>query len=136
VIPVFVDTSGFVALADRRDEHHGEAKRLLRRLSARRIALVTSTDVLDEVVTLIRVRVGHPAAVTIGQRLLASQWCRLVEVDETIRRAGWDLFVRFADQEFSFTDCTSLALMRSMHLSEAFTFDRRDFTTAGFVPRP
>ena len=52
------------------------------------------------------------------------------------RRSAWDTFVRYADQTLSLTDCTSFATMRSMHLSEAFTFDRRDFAAAGFVVRP
>lgn len=34
------------------------------------------------------------------------------------------------------TDCTSFALMRSMGIDEAFTFDRRDFQAAGFTVVP
>jgi hypothetical protein len=44
------------------------------------------------------------------------------------------IFVQYADRTFSFTDCTSFALMRTMELTEAFTFDRTDFRAAGFVP--
>ena len=127
---------GFVALSERCDGHHRDARRFLRRVAAQGIPLITTTDVLDEVVAFTNLHVGHPAAVTIGERLQGSRWCRLVEVDEALRRSACDLFVRYSDQTFSLTDCTSFALMRAMHLSEAFTFDRRDFAAAGFVPRP
>jgi len=133
---LFVDTSAFVALTHSKDGHHGAAKRLLRSLSKRRRPLVTSTDVLDETVTLVRYRLGHDVAVRVGESLLRSEWCRLIDVDESTRLAAWQLFVRYSDQTWSLTDCTSFALMHAMHLSEAFTFDRQDFHTAGFAVLP
>ena len=134
--PLFVDTSAFVALTDRRDRNHGASKRFLRSVGKKRRPLVTSTDVLDEVVTLVRYRIGHSVAVEIGEKLFASKWCRVLDVGDDTRRAAWDLFVRHDDQRFSFTDCTSFALMRSMGIDDAFTFDRTDFLAAGLVPLP
>ena len=131
-----MDTSALFALADRRDRNHGAAKQRLRRLARARRDLVTSTYVVDEVLTLVRYRLGHPPAVTIGERLLQTRWLRVVEVSDEVRLAAWQLFVRHADQLFSFTDCTSFALMHAMGLREAFTFDRRDFAAAGFVAIP
>lgn len=134
--PLFVDTSAFVALADRRDRNHGASKRLLRTVSKKKRPLVTSTDIFDEVVTLIRIRINHPAALQVGEKLLASTWCRVIDVSPDTRAAAWEVFARYHDQTFSFTDCTSFALMRSMDLEEAFTFDRPDFSAAGFLPVP
>jgi predicted nucleic acid-binding protein len=133
VSPVFVDTGAFAALADRNDRHHREARRLLRRLARERRTLVTSTYVVDELLTVVRMRVGQAAAVRIGERLMQTRWCRIVEVSEDMRDAAWQLFVRYHDHVFSFTDCTSFALMRAMSLEEAFTFDRGDFATAGLT---
>jgi predicted nucleic acid-binding protein len=134
--PVFVATSAFVALADRRDKNHGPAKRFLRNAAKKRIALVTSTDVLDELVTLVRYRIDHASAVTVGESLLRSKLCRLLDVGDATREAAWQIFVRYADQTFSFTDCTSFALMRALGADTAFTFDRRDFHAAGFATKP
>lgn len=134
--PVFLDTSAFVALADTRDRHHVGATRLLTRLAKTARPLVTSTDVLDELLTLLRRRVSHGVAVAVGERLLATRWCRVIDVTEDVRHLAWELFVRHDDQPYSFTDCTSFALMRTMHLQEAFTFDRRDFAAAGFTALP
>jgi predicted nucleic acid-binding protein len=133
---LFVDTSAFYALADKQDTNHRRARAFLAAVQRKGQALVTSTDVFDETVTLVRYRLGHRAAVTLGDRLADSRWCRIVEVMDDTRRSAWDIFVRYADQTFSFTDCTSFATMRAMHLGEAFTFDRGDFAAAGFVVRP
>jgi predicted nucleic acid-binding protein len=75
-------------------------------------------------------------AVEFGEKVAASKWCRVVEVTEGTRRGAWEIFVRYADQSFSLTDCSSFAIMRSMHVGDAFTFDRTDFAAAGFVVRP
>jgi predicted nucleic acid-binding protein len=131
--PAFVDTSAFVALVDRRDRNHAAAKRILKAISRERRPLVTSTYVLDETLTLVRLKIGHGVAVRFGEHLAATRWCRTIEVFEDTRAAAWQIFVRYADQEFSFTDCTSFALMHAMGLRDAFTFDRSDFGAAGFV---
>ena len=64
---------------------------------------------------------------------MQTRWCRIVEVGEDTREAARGPFVRYHDHVFSFTDCTSFALMRAMGVLEAFTFDRDDFATAGFT---
>jgi len=130
---LFLDTSAFVALVDRKDRNHGAAKQILKTAARRRRPLVTSTYVLDETVTLLRFKLGHDAAVEFGERLTTTTWCRTVEVDPDLRAMAWQIFVQYQDQMFSFTDCTSFALMRAMGLTEAFSFDRTDFGAAGFI---
>ena len=134
--PVFVDTGAFYALVDRSDANHRASTTALKALAAQERPLVTTTYVVDETLTLVRFRVGHAAAVTLGRRLLATHWCRVADVSDEIRNAAWYMFCRFADQSFSFTDCTSFAFMQTSGISDAFTFDRRDFAAAGLVALP
>jgi predicted nucleic acid-binding protein len=122
----FVDTSAFVALVDRKDRNHGAAKRTLKALAKARTPLITSAYVADEVITLVRMRLGHGTAVEAGEALLRSQWCRLIEVDHATRESAWNIFA----------DCTSFALMRALDADDAFTFDRTDFAAAGFTVLP
>ena len=133
---IFIDTSGFVALAGKKDRNHVRARRFLSALARTRRPLLTSTYVADEVITLVRMRIGQAAAVEIGQAILDSRWCRMLDIDEELRASAWSLFTRYADQEFSFTDCTSFAVMKALGIEESFTFDRRDFATAGFTALP
>ena len=133
---VFVDSSAFVALVDRRDRHHASARRHLGLLEHARRRLVTTTYIADEVITVVRMRINHSTAVATGEALFSSKWCELHDVHDDIRMSAWSLFVRYKDQRFSFTDCTSFALMHAMGLEEAFTFDVRDFSAAGFTAGP
>lgn len=133
---VFIDTSAFVALVDRRDNNHRAAARALKALAKARTPLITSTYVADEVITLVRMRISHAAALVAGEALLRSKWCRLLEVDPATRESAFRLFARYDDQSFSFTDCTSFALMQALDADEAFTFDRKDFAAAGFTALP
>jgi predicted nucleic acid-binding protein len=48
-----------------------------------------------------------------------------------VRAQAWSLFVRHDRQGFSFTDCTSFAIMRELGLTDAFAFDDH-FAQMGF----
>lgn len=134
--PIFVDTSAFAALAHRKDRNHAQAKRFLKTLGRQRRPLVTSTYILDELFTLLRMRCDHAVAVEMGDKLAQTRWCRVVDVVDDTRVAAWQIFVRYSDQIFSYTDCTSFALMHGMELADAFTFDRTDFAASGFNALP
>jgi predicted nucleic acid-binding protein len=132
---VFVDTSGWYALIDRRDAGHGETAALVRRLVTAGARLVSTDYVLDEACTLAKARSGSTAAL----RLL-DLVDRTTAVDvEWIGPERFDrartLFRKHHDQAFSFTDCTSFAVMRERRIAEAITTDSH-FLVAGFRPLP
>ena len=131
MMKLFVDTSAWLALNDRSDQFHALAVEKLARIRAGRISLVTSDYVLDESVTIIRLRASHAAAVIFGQSILGSSVIDLIPVGSDDRLAAWEIFKKYADQDFSFTDCTSFALMRKLRLKTAFTFDGH-FSLIGF----
>ena len=49
---------------------------------------------------------------------------------------AWDVFRRFADKDWSFTDCTSYVVIARLGLTAAFSFDQhfRQFGTVTVVP--
>lgn len=132
---LFVDTSGWCAVYDRSDGNHRRAIAFWRGLATRKISLVTSDYVFDETVTLLRLRAGLPAAITFGDALLASRATALVEVDRALRDEAWSLMKRYDDKAFSFTDCTSFAIMKRLGLAAALGFDHH-FRQMGFVLHP
>ncbi|HIC94574.1 MAG TPA: PIN domain-containing protein [Anaerolineae bacterium] len=73
--------------------------------------LITSDYVLDGTLTLLRFRAGHKEAVEFGRWVLQSPLVKVINVDEKIWQAAWEIFVRNKDKDFSFTDCTSFAIM-------------------------
>ncbi len=48
---------------------------------------------------------------------------------------AWALFRKFRDKDFSYTDCTSFAVMERLRLRTAFAFDRR-FAAMGYRVEP
>lgn len=122
--PVFVDTSGFVAYLVESETHHGRAVSLISRLNRDRIPLLTSDFVLDETYTLLKVRFGAFTAIRFGDKVRESRWVRVQFVGPELQDRAWSIFRRTIDQDFSFTDCTSFALMESARLDTALGFDR------------
>ena len=130
---VFVDTSAWYALVDRKDLNHLAAVRFVEQSA---ITLVTSTYVLDETVTLAKRHLSHAAAVRFGDRLWKEEVARLVRISPEDEIRAWAIFARYGDKGFSYTDCTSFALMERLQLDSAFAFDAH-FTQYGrFVRLP
>jgi uncharacterized protein len=127
---IFVDTSFWVALRNRRDARNQTAAGLLTRNSGTH--LVTTNHVRGETWTFLRRRGGHRAAVGFLDVLERSPRVRVeqvsIEVEE--RALGW--LRQHDEREYSFVDATSFALMRTLQIREALAFDG-DFSAAGFV---
>ena len=67
--------------------------------------------------------------------LRSEDLARLVAVDETDRHVAWRRFARQADKEYSFTDCTSFALLKRLEITKAAAV-YPDFRRAGFHALP
>ena len=134
---LFVDTAGWVACADSADPDHA------RSCAARDAALeagqifITTDFVVDETLTLVRFRLGLDAAEAWWQQIDRSARLRWERVDSSRFEKARGLFFQYSDKDFSFTDCTSFAVMREMRLTRALTTDRH-FRQMGFqvVPAP
>jgi predicted nucleic acid-binding protein len=127
---IFVDTSFWVALTNRRDPRHDEAAALLARYGDDR--LVTTNDVRGETWTFLRRRAGHRAAVGFLDALSASPRMELLRVSDAAE-ADAEAWLRKRDyREFSWIDATSFATMRELRITAALAFDG-DFSAAGFT---
>ena len=134
---LFVDTAGWMAMADEGDAMH-EASRSVRDACLRAGGLLVSTDyVIDETLTLtlIRVRLGLGAAAAWWAQIDASARIRWEWIDPLRAEKTRSWFFRGSDKDFSFTDCTSFVVMRELRLRIALTTDRH-FSQAGFETVP
>lgn len=127
---IFADTSFWVALRDRRDDRHRRARELLRELEGEE--LLTSDHVRGEAWTFLRARAGHAAAVGFLDALASSERVRILVVGEALETEALGWLRKHDERPYSFVDATSFALMRSLGVERALTFDS-DFVTAGFV---
>ena len=105
---VFVDTSAFYALADRTDRLHSSAVRFV---ETNERLLVTSNFVVHETVTLIRMRLGHAAAVAFGRRLLHEDLAPVIPITTRDELKAWLLFQRHNDKRCSPSASSRLGLL-------------------------
>ena len=124
---VFVDTSAWYALVDKSDHDHRSALNSVRNLTR---PLITTNYVLDETLTLIKVKLGPRIAIEFGRKLWNQELAMRIPVIKKDEQKAWDLFSAYDDKGFSFTDCTSFAVMERMKIDTAFVFDEH-FTQYG-----
>jgi uncharacterized protein len=127
----FVDTGAWFAYFVRRDPDHPAAVAWMRQ---NRQPLVTTDYVLDELLTLLKLRETYRVAVAAGNTLWEQRVARMEHVtSEDIIRA-WEVFRRYHDKDWSFTDCTNKVIMERLQISQAFAFDSH-FEQFGTVVR-
>ncbi len=125
---IFVDTWAWLALAVNRDQHHEPAMRQHQQLQHDGRRYVTSDWVLGELITnLYRMSDADKAARFVGSVLQAirrNQY-RLVPVTPDQFDQAWTLRQKYHDKpDISFTDLTSMVIMRELGISDVFTGDR------------
>jgi len=131
----FVDTSAFVALVDPLDTWHEKAVPAEQILAQEQASLVTTNFILDETYTTLRGKVRHSVIVRLGESIRKSRKLATVRISEAIEESAWDIFVRYEDKDFSYTDCTSFVVMKQLDMATAFVFDRH-FDQFGFTRLP
>jgi predicted nucleic acid-binding protein len=132
---LFVDTAGWMACADAADPDHEAARAARDDWLEREGLLITSDYIIDETLTLLRFRLGLRAAEEWWHGIAGSR--RVVQelVHEERAERARHIFFRYQDKDFSFTDCTSFALMRELRIREALSMDKH-FRQAGFQMLP
>ena len=130
---VLVDSSFLLAMVDRDDKYHPEAIDFLRRLG--KATLLVTSHIFDEAMTLIKVRLGSEVAVRTGRQLRLSTLFRLIHITEGDDEAAWEIFSQYTDKDWSYTDCSCLAVMRKLGITEVLSFDHH-FDQMGKVRLP
>lgn len=128
---IFIDTGAFLAkyLAD--DQYHAQSIERWVRLVKKGHRCFTSNFVLDETLTLLARRAGYPFAAQTAKNIFSSKAIAVLRPEEKDELDAVRFFEKYADQEVSFTDCVSFALMQHYKLKRVFSFDRH-FKHAGF----
>jgi predicted nucleic acid-binding protein len=129
---VFVDTSAFIALLDPRDDCHAQAVHVEQSLSGQAARLITTNFVLDETYTGLRSKIQHSAILRFRDSVRQSRRLSVVRIGEALEEQAWEIFARYDDKDFSFTDCTSFAVMQQLGITTVFAFDEH-FEQFGFM---
>ncbi|MCA6503987.1 MAG: PIN domain-containing protein [Pseudanabaena sp. M090S1SP2A07QC] len=135
---ILIDTSAWAAISDNKDRHHASALNFIKKINGK-YKLITTNYVLDETYTLLLMNAGYQTTIAFKQRIdimVASQVLEIVWIDDAIANQSWQIFTKFnVDKEWSFTDCTSYAVMKQLNIAEVFILDHH-FAQMGFVKQP
>ena len=132
---LFVDTAGWMACADEADPAHPRACAARDAALEAGQSLITTDFVVDETLTLIRLRLSLASAAVWWRQIDGSSRLRWERIGSDRFEKARELFFHYRDKNFSFTDCTSFAVMREIRLTHALTTDRH-FRQMGFQVVP
>ncbi len=136
---IFIDSSAYIAYYNKRDENHEKAKNFLDKIRSKEISPIifyTSDYIFDEVLTTIIALTGRKdLAIKVGNTILSSKITKIIKVDSKIFNEAWELFKKYKDKTWSFTDCTSFIIMKINNIKRAFTFDEH-YKQAGYITIP
>ena len=131
--PIFTDTSAWYAYIDKSDADHAAAIKLVKNLDR---PLITSNYIFDEILTLVKLRMGYHIAINLGQKLWSQEVAVLVRLTKEDESRAWEIFIQYEDKGFSFTDCTSFAIMERLKIDTAFVFDDHFIQYGKFIVIP
>ena len=127
---VFLDTSGIYAWINRNDPWH-EAMCALPKTEECR--LVVSDYIVDEACSLFVARKIPHHRRRLFELIDHSRIVHFTWIGPELFAKAREWMLRYEDQPFSFTDCTSFACMRALGIHKAASTDQH-FQTAGFTP--
>jgi uncharacterized protein len=123
-LKLFVDTWGWLVLADRKDSRHQAAVKCYEEENRAAGSVVTTNFVLDETFTLLFRRRPFDEAWRFAETLLQSPSIMVEEITPSRFRKGVELRKMFSDKpRISFTDLTSMVVMHDLKLAQVLTED-------------
>ncbi len=118
---IFIDTSAWVALENKKDIHYEEAVIFKEEVKNKHYRLYTSNFILDETYTLLLANVGYEKTIEYAKRLRTLRnkgLLTVIQVTEEIEESAWLIFEKYnKDKLWSFTDCTSKAIMEALDIN-------------------
>lgn len=127
---VFIDASAFISLLVETDTNHARAAEIAARLASFRASLITSSEVLGEVFTVLSMRFDKSLALKFGERIFHGD-LTIIYADAEDFRDAWDAWKRESQKDVSFVDAMSFTLIASHAIDSVFSFDRH-FRGKGF----
>ncbi len=127
---VFFDTSAFLAILNKDDNNHQNARKLWGELLYSENILITNNYVLVESFSLIQRRLGLESVRVFQEDILPLiniEW-----IDKAVHEAGISALLTASRKKLSLVDCISFEVMRNMGIRKVFAFDPH-FEEQGFV---
>lgn len=131
---LLIDTSALHALNYARDNNHTQAVAYFK-LLAGRVKPILTEWVFVETMNLTKARLGPGYAIDFGRQLKTSKAFYPLILTDVDKRATWDIFEQYHDKQWSYIDCSLLAIAQRLKISKVFAFDHH-FTQMGLKVVP
>lgn len=120
---IFLDTNFIVGYKIENDDHHNKVQKIIKEISEGKYGRPVISDyIFDETVTVVFSKSKKlPLARETGIELRAAM--HMIDIDSTSFDEAWNVF-KNQKNKFSFTDCTSLVLMKKHGIKNIATFDK------------
>jgi|SRR3989339_404890 len=127
---LILDTSFLVSYYNTRDENHGKAEELMKKISQEEFDVVISDYVFGECCTVLLMRLkDSKKTIEICETIKSLE---ILKIDEGTFERSWEIFKEQKQTKMSFTDCSTLALMEMNGIKNIATFDE-DFSKIGWI---
>jgi uncharacterized protein len=124
---LLIDTWGWLTLNDAGERRHSEVATFYRTLLAQKALIYTTTFILDETFTLFFKRLNPYQAQQAMLQLSAAfstEQLQLIQIDEPRFTQAQTLRLKYLDKpQISFTDLTSMVVMREFNIEQTLTED-------------
>ena len=135
---IFIDTSAWVELTLSQEKYFKPVSSYFIKELKEGSAFFTSDYVLDEAWTRLITHQSFSSAKALREKTKEAERQKqlaIIYIDEILFEESWRLFEKYSDHKLSFTDATSLTVIRQLKLNEILTLDR-DFTKVGLTVGP
>jgi len=126
---IFIDTSAFFAVLDKKDRNHNTAARIWQRIITAGDGLLCHYYILVEVSALLQHRLGLAAVRTFEEDIVPL--LNVLWIDEPTHRSAVSALLAASRRSLSLVDCVSFEVMRAAGIKTAFVYDS-DFKAQGF----
>ena len=121
---ILVDTCAVIAVRNADDINHKKAMEIMVPVLRGQFGKVFVSDyIFDEAVTLAYIRTKNKKFVHDIAKFIRSKPINLRFIEPSDFENAWELYRKFDDKHFSFTDCTNIAIMERLRIDTLFTFD-------------
>jgi len=118
---IFVDTSAWFAAYVEVDANYFAASAFLASVVG---DLITTDYIVAETLNLFRARRRSARAMSFGDIVFDAKEIVVEQVSSDDLKRAWLLFRHYGDKHWSFTDCTSFAMIERLGIKTAFAFDQ------------
>lgn len=122
---LFIDSAALIALFNKNDQYHDTAFEYYNSLT-KATKLFTTLLVVSETYTWFRYHLSYTVAVEFLDVIndsVASDWLKVLYPDAVIDSKAQDILRRYQDQDLSYVDAISFAVLENTKIKDVLTFD-------------